>query len=117
MKGGINGGLVLLAPNEELFEEMQKELVMFQTPTDMAEQDFLSWYFGRDGAWNALQKKYNFQVHHLYVSRGEKPPPGQVTASSYWCMMQKAADIKIYHYSSEKKPSKMLLNMITEVVV
>ena len=116
MKGGINGGLVLLEPNDQVFKEMKKELRTFQTPTDMAEQDFLSWYYGRNGAWNALHKKFNFQVHHLYFSQGDKPPHGQDTASSYWWMMQNPADIKIYHYSSEKKPSNMLLEMPTEDV-
>ena len=114
MKGGINGGLVLLEPSTEVFEAMRECLPTFSTPTDMAEQDFLSWY--NAGKWNALHKKFNFQIHHLYFSGGEKAPHGQTSSSSYWWLTRHPEDIKIYHFSAEKKPSNMLLDMPTEDV-
>ena len=57
MKGGINGGLVLFEPNAYVYEDMMEKLAAFHPETAMAEQEFLSWYWGRDGACNALHKK------------------------------------------------------------
>ena len=85
MKGGINGGLVLFEPSEEVHQDMMLELQNFQPQTAMAEQDFLSWYWGRKGLWYGMHKKYNFQRHHLYYSCGDAPPAGQESPSSFWC--------------------------------
>ena len=117
MKGGINGGLVLFEPSQDVCKDMLGKLEYFQTPTNMAEQDFLSWYWGRNGKWWALHKKFNFQLHQLYFSPGAEPPRGQGTPSSYWWLLQHPADIKVYHYSGDQKPSHLLLGMDQEDVV
>ena len=83
MKGGINGGLVLFEPSESVHEDMQRELETFSTPTGMAEQDFLSWYWGRSGDWYAMHKQFNFQVHQLYYSKGSRPPVGRRSKRRY----------------------------------
>ena len=98
------------------FEQTPAKLEYFHTPTNMADQDFLSWYWGRDGKWWALHKKFNFRLHHLYFSPGAAPPKGQETHSSYWWLLQHPADIKVYHYSGDQKPSHMLLGTETEDV-
>ena len=114
MKGGINGGLVLFEPSSEVHEDMMKELETFSTPTGMAEQDFLSWYWGRWGCWWAFHKKLNFQLHQLYYCKGDLPPVGQESSSSYWWLAQHPWEVKIFHYSAKYKPSHMLLGMQTE---
>ena len=114
MKGGINGGLVLLEPNLEIWKAMREALKTFKTPTDMAEQDFISFFFGRKGELNAIHKKNNFQTHQMYFVQGEVPPHGQKTPSTYWWLLNHPDEIKVYHYSSSKKPTNMLLQMPTE---
>ena len=76
MKGGINGGLVLFEPSADTYKDMMDELHDFRPKTKMAEQEFLSYYWGRSGSWHAMHKKYNFQIHQLYFASPE-PPPGQ----------------------------------------
>ena len=114
MKGGINGGLVLFEPSQSVHEDMLRELETFSTPTGMAEQDFLSWYWGRWGLWWAMHKKWNFQLHQLYYCKGSQPPVGQESSSSYWWLIHHPEEVKIFHYSAKDKPSHMLLSMQTE---
>lgn len=56
MRGGINGGLVYFEPSEEEFNMMYEYIWSgeWEAVTDMAEQEFLSHWFGRDGRWYAL---------------------------------------------------------------
>ena len=64
MKGSINGGLVLFDPSADTYKDMMDELHDFRPKTKMAEQEFLSYYWGRSGSWHAMHQKYNFQIHH-----------------------------------------------------
>ena len=82
MKGGINGGLVLFEPSADTYKDMMDELHDFRLKTKMAEQQFLSYYWGRSGSWHAMHKKYNFQIHQLYFASPEAPP-GQERQSSF----------------------------------
>ena len=114
MKGGINGGLVLLQPDVKEFHDMKEALKTFHTSTGMAEQDFLSWWKGKSGSWWAMHKKFNFQTHQLYYNAGSEAPVGQETSSSYWWLINHPNDVKIYHYSAKEKPSHLLVAMHTE---
>ena len=49
MKGGINGGLILLKPDKTEREALQAALAEFKPVTETAEQEFLSYYYGRLG--------------------------------------------------------------------
>ena len=111
MKGGINGGLVLFSPDEPTYDKMMKELAHFRPVTEMAEQEFLSYYFGKSGSFWGIHKKYNFQIHQLYLTGAGKPPMGQRTPSSYHTMIHNPGEVKTWHFSADVKPSNVLLNM------
>ena len=66
--GGINGGVILLQPDQEVFNDMMGTLNKneFQTAGRGAEQDFWSWWFA--GKMLGLPRKYNLQVHQLCVA-------------------------------------------------
>ena len=114
MKGGINGGLVLFKPDARDYERMYNELTRFQPNTTMAEQEFLSWFWGRLGDWNTIHKKTNFQVHQLYLSL-PVPPPGQSTKSTFNYMVEHPEEINIFHFSADHKPSQILLDDMKSV--
>jgi hypothetical protein len=66
---------------------MMRELKDFKPVTNIAAQEFLSYYHGQQGAWNAMHKKYNSQIHQLHVKSGGRPLWDQTTPSSYYWMM------------------------------
>ena len=114
MKGGMNGGLVLFEPNVHLYEDMYSKLQKFQPRTNMAEQEFLSWFFGREGDWNAIHKKNNFQIHQMYFQT-PTPPPGQQSHSTYEYMIENPEHIRVYHFSADHKPSHILVDEMPSV--
>ena len=105
---------MLFKPSKATFEDMRRRLETFYTPTEMAEQDFLSWFYAVPGMWNALHKKFNWQAHQVWRCEGEKPPVGQNTASSFYRMLQHPEEIRIYHYSAPDKPSHMLMQRLVQ---
>ena len=58
--------MVLFEPDREVYKDMMQKLEWFKPYTEMAEQEFLSWYWGRYGDMWAIQKKNNFQLHQTY---------------------------------------------------
>ena len=105
MKGGINGGLILFEPSAATYEDMMHHLRDFRPQTKMAEQEFLSYYYGRSGSWNAMHKKNNFQLHQLYFASPEAPP-GQDRQSSFAYMVDHPQEIRVFHFSAEKNPAR-----------
>ena len=114
MKGGINGGLVLFEPDAATYKDMMDELHDFVPKTKMAEQEFLSYYWGRSGDWHAMRKKYNFQIHQLYFASPEAPP-GQNRQSSFAYMVDHPQEIRVFHFSADQKPSEILINAMSSV--
>ena len=114
MKGGINGGLVLSEPDAATYKDMMDELHDFVPKTKMAEQEFLSYYWGRSGDWHAMHKKYNFQIHQLYFASPEAPP-GQNRQSSFAYMVDHPQEIRVFHFSADDKPSGILINDMPSV--
>ena len=109
MKGGINGGLLLVEPDENTYNDMYKALKKFKPNTSMAEQEFLSYYWGVDGQVWAMHKRNNFQLHQLYLTL-PKPPPGQTRESAVKYMIETPDEISVFHFSADLKPSQMLVN-------
>ena len=114
MKGGINGGLALLEPNLKRWRSMKDALKTFRMPTDMAEQDCISLFVRDKKRFECHHKKENLSdAPDVLRSRGctakwrEKP-------STYWWLLNHPEEMKVYHYSSSKRPSNMLLQMPTE---
>ena len=109
LAGGVNGGLVLLKPDAALFQDMWQTLIGgWHTQTRMAEQEFISYFFACKEQWKSLHKKFNFQLHHLYLCGGDNPPRGQDRVSSYWDMARKPEEIAVWHFSSTFKPDMVL---------
>ena len=114
MAGGVNGGLILLQPSVQEYNRMYEFLMSKwkNNSNKMAEQEFLSFWYGRRDArtrWKPLHKKFNFQLHQLFLSNGPLVPGGQSRGSSYW-EMAKSPDhlVRIWHYSSLHKPVQCL---------
>ena len=110
MQGGINGGLILLTPSVKEFQLMEEFLwkEWRNTANRMAEQEFMSFWFGREKSpspWQTVHKKFNFQLHQMFLNNGPRPPPGQGRASSFWHMCQYPEhEVAVWHYSSNRKP-------------
>ena len=116
MQGGINGGLILLTPSIKEFQLMEQFLFKDwrNRKNRMAEQEFLSFWFGREESptpWQTVHKKFNFQLHQMFLNNGPRPPPGQSRASSFWHMCQyPEQEVAVWHYSSNRKPVHCLLD-------
>ena len=70
-QGGINAGVILLQPNENTFQAMRLELMSEHHPEHLPsagpEQDYLTRFFAST-PWHALDCKWNYQLHHVYVT-------------------------------------------------
>ena len=66
--GGINAGVILLEPNETMFDMMRREVTTEVHPEHIAgsgpEQDYLSRFFAA-APWHHISVSYNFQPHHV----------------------------------------------------
>ena len=78
----------------------------------MAEQEFLSHWFGRDGRWYALPPEFNFQLHQVFLSSKWWPPGGQQRPSKYYQMLVDTRIIKNWHFSGEKEPVDCLYELV-----
>ena len=78
----------------------------------MAEQEFLSHWFGRDGRWYALPPEFNFQLHHVFLSSQWWPPGGQARPSKFYQMLNDTPIIKNWHFSGEKEPVDCLYELV-----
>ena len=114
MRGGINGGLVYFEPSAREFRRMYDYLCSgrWRAVTDMAEQEFLSHWFGRDGRWYALPPEFNFQLHQVFLSSKWWPPGGQQRPSKYYQMLVDTTIIKNWHFSGQKEPVDCLYELV-----
>ena len=100
MVGGINGGVVLLAPAGGAYEKMVLELRSPKVRRKLKEsqgpeQDFLTLFYQR--SLSGLHPKYNYQLHQILLNPwGERMRMG-------W------DDICILHFSADLKPSSFWL--------
>ena len=66
--GGINAGVMLLAPDDVVHQRMLREVEAISHPERIAgagpEQDYLSRYFAPH--WHHLSVIYNWQLHHMW---------------------------------------------------
>ena len=67
---GINAGVVLLEPNERVYQtvidELKQELHPAHIPTCAPEQDYISRFLAP--YWTHIDVRYNFQIHQLLYS-------------------------------------------------
>ena len=109
MRGGINAGLILFEPKRETWQDMKRALDRFRPQTKMAEQEFLSYYWGEKGELHALHKKNNFQIHQLYFTL-PKAEMNQTTPNSFEYMVQHPDEVRVFHFSADRKPSNILVD-------
>eukprot|EP00973_Karenia_brevis_P014340 1953121-Karenia_brevis.AAC.1 len=68
--GGINAGVMLLAPNKETYHRALREVTQFLHPERIPgagpEQDYLSRLFAPH--WTHIGVEYNFQLHQLFYA-------------------------------------------------
>ena len=114
MIGGINGGLGLFEPSADTYTDMMEELKHWRPHTKMAEQEFLSWHWARDGSLNTMHKKYTYQIHQLYFSTPTGTTAGE-TPSSFSSMVDHPDEIRVFHFSANQKPSMILIDEVTSV--
>eukprot|EP00930_Biecheleria_cincta_P099831 TRINITY_DN91445_c0_g1_i1.p1 TRINITY_DN91445_c0_g1~~TRINITY_DN91445_c0_g1_i1.p1 ORF type:complete len:742 (-),score=124.09 TRINITY_DN91445_c0_g1_i1:92-2317(-) len=104
---GINAGVMLLHPNEDIFQQMLREVADERHPEHIQgagpEQDYLSRFYAAD--WKHLSVAYNFQLHHVYFALS---PVNGTTADRLPFIFQPDS-IKVIHYSSEPKPWSRVL--------
>ena len=102
LRGGINAGVIVLAPSSRTLRSMEAAIVDRRHPahpreSDAPEQDFITRFFDRK--LHGLGRKYNFQLHQLALA-GERAEPGSELES----LMENPKNIAVLHYSSEMKP-------------
>eukprot|EP00439_Symbiodinium_sp_Y106_P056443 s1321_g7.t3 len=63
---GINAGVMLLKPDQAVFETMRAEIFDFEHPehyeTYMPEQEYLSRFYGTFDNWTHISCQYNFEI-------------------------------------------------------
>ena len=96
-EGGINAGVMVLAPSSEVFEKCSTRIRQPGPATTAPEQDFLSICDMYIGKWRKLPVKYNWQPHQLrYMhgwtreNRGERRRPME--------------QVSVFHFSGEVCP-------------
>ncbi|KAF4662945.1 hypothetical protein FOL46_005062 [Perkinsus olseni] len=105
---GVNAGIMLLAPDTTELEGMIEEITDDTHPEHCycngPEQDYLSRYYPQ---WRHISCRYNFQLHHLYFHCMDSPFYHNIE----WNTLRKE-DIKMFHYSTETKPSDWVLEKL-----
>ena len=111
MVGGKNGGLMMFDPRSGDYESISMEALAKWSPvTNMAEQEFLSYLFAVRGEWNSAPKKFNVQVHRVFLTAGRQYRDGARTASNeFQIMLEDMRKAAITHYSAHRKPSNMVM--------
>lgn len=97
---GINAGVMLWRPSEDVFEEMVAELSEPNHPEHVKgngpEQDYLS-RFWADAPWTYIGAQYNFQLHQMFFSLH----PDRCRYAERANLLKNPDEIKIVHYSGK----------------
>ena len=108
--GGINGGVIVFAPNREEYQNMMIALENYEAPDNSGgEQDFISQYFGLQEQIGTLDVALNFQVHQLSLTAAHDNQEGR-----WMSLANRQDEISCYHFSAVPKPSALLLGDIDE---
>ena len=120
--GGINAGLILLQPDNHVFQEMLREVTCKDHPCHVAgsgpEQDYLSRFFAaqKESPWHHISVAWNYQLHQsiFAIERVlewrafiEKNPHRCFSdADKEWLpkrLIMDLEDISVVHFSGEVK--------------
>ncbi|CAJ1410199.1 unnamed protein product [Effrenium voratum] len=121
--GGINAGVILLRPDELVYQQMLSEVTSEGHPSHIAgngpEQDYLTRFFAANlkHPWRHVDVSYNFQLHHVPFAMEKllafRSRSGEDGVSDSWLPRRlaiTAEDIKLVHFSGELKYWHLLLN-------
>jgi glycogenin glucosyltransferase len=78
--GGISAGVMVLTPDQELFEDMMKDIDKDVYDNTYSDQSFLNWYLKDRSLWNEIPLEYNVHQKRVALQEG----------------------VKIYHYNGQK---------------
>ena len=101
--GGINAGVILLAPDLDIYKRMRSAVLSDEHPAHIAgagpEQDFFS-RFWADAPFTHIGVIFNFQLHQMFnaLSPAYQGEPERIH------ILEKQSDIKLAHFSGELKP-------------
>mmetsp|Transcript_16187 Transcript_16187/g.35044 ORF Transcript_16187/g.35044 Transcript_16187/m.35044 type:complete len:767 (+) Transcript_16187:100-2400(+) len=123
--GGINAGVILLAPSQAIFDRMLKEVRCKSHPAHIRgngpEQDYLSRFFAWT-PWRHIDVSWNYQVHHVpfaveHVLSAKQWALAQgdveLAESPQWLPQRLTIpieDISIVHFSGDVKPWHLYLD-------
>lgn len=97
---GINAGVMLWRPDQELLDAMLEEVAVADHPAHVRsngpEQDFLSRYWA-DAPWTQVGVEYNYQLHQMFYGLN----PNTINSAERIKMAEDPQRIKIIHYSGE----------------
>ncbi|CAK9051475.1 unnamed protein product [Durusdinium trenchii] len=97
---GINAGVMLWQPNQDVLDQMLAELSEPNHPEHVKgngpEQDYLSRYWA-DAPWTYIGAQYNFQLHQMFFALH----PDRVQYAERANLLQNPENIKIVHYSGK----------------
>ena len=117
---GIQGGVMLLRPDPELFASMRSQVEhprelhdLGYTPTMGNEQDYLTWRYcldkyeerGQAPVWTHLGCEYNYEVHtaDMYFAIGRER----------WLWLNYERDVAVLHFSApNRKRAKSILQSV-----
>ena len=113
--GGINAGLILLKPDDYVFQQMLSEVTCKYHPCHVAgsgpEQDYLSRFFAarKESPWHHISVAWNYQLHQsLFAIERVLAWEGTALfrAEKEWLperLMMDLEDIGVVHFSGEVK--------------
>ena len=116
--GGINAGVMLLAPDAVVYQRALQEVKAPSHPERIAgagpEQDYLSRFFAAH--WTHISVLYNFQLHQMfyalqaavknYTAGWNHETPNIEASSAVWVPSRLSIDpkkIRVVHFSGELK--------------
>eukprot|EP00434_Breviolum_minutum_P030161 symbB.v1.2.026673.t1/scaffold2684.1/size75764/5 len=108
---GINAGVMLWQPNQEVLDQMLAELSEPNHPEHVRgngpEQDYLSRYWA-DSPWTYIGAQYNFQLHQMFFALH----PDRVQYAERSNLLQHPEEVRIVHFSgkSTAKPWHRVLD-------
>ena len=115
--GGINAGIMLLEPNENLYKQVLRDVTLpyhpERIPGNGPEQDYLSRVFAP--SWRHISAAYNFQLHRVFHSL--EPALWYGVAKPHLLperLQLGVGDVKVVHFSGELKIWEYVLDIFSE---
>eukprot|EP00438_Fugacium_kawagutii_P024258 Skav223119 [mRNA] locus=scaffold419:814285:816066:- [translate_table: standard] len=97
---GINAGVMLWQPNQDVLDQMLAEVSEPNHPEHVRgngpEQDYLSRYWA-DSPWTYIAPQYNFQLHQMFFALH----PDRVQFAERANLLQNPDEVRVVHFSGK----------------